>query len=73
MKAKLHISLITECPHCGTTMDLMEYGSGYNDECEMTQAACPDGVDWVDEHEKFEQDVKCRDCGETYTVKGIDW
>jgi rubredoxin len=73
VQANLSIELNVSCPHCGHYFDLFELDNGrLNDDGYLMKSACPNGY-WVDEHEKFKEEVKCPECKKDFEVQGIAW
>ena len=71
-RATLNISLDVECPHCGDDVDLMDSRLGLNDDGGILNRACPNGV-WAEEHENFQQDLHCPECGKHFIAEEIIW
>ena len=73
VQANLSIELNVSCPHCEHYFDLFELDGGrLNDDGYLMKSACPNGY-WVDEHEKFKEEVKCHECKKYFEVHGIAW
>ena len=75
--ASLSISVLVECPHCDSMIDLLNAddtaGFNHDEAGSVISQACPDGS-WSEAHKKFEVTaVECSECGKSFDVSGLDW
>jgi len=77
VSASLNISVLTECPQCEASIDLMNQndtsGVDHNEEGGVVSQACPDGC-WTTQHQSFKvRTVKCSECCKEFDVHGLEW